>query len=308
MHRVSDAAFLLCLHAGVSTAASAPRELVHPFPPTGPFEVAGATPANRVLRAMQRYAVPPLTDTLATHVAHTLQGASDAPVIVTRRHRRSGGEAMDAVSSAAADGRTLLLATGAARGLRPVAAVASMPYVLIVPGGSVPASLQDFLREARKAPGRSFIASVGERSPAHSAIRLFRREGLPIDPLAYNGGHAALQAVASKHVSAALVPLPAALPYLPAGRIRALVLTEARRHPALAHVPTSAESGLSDFAATTTFSVFAPSATPTAVIRDLDTRLGRVADSEPARQTFYELGLRLEHHTGVIPDLTTDRM
>jgi hypothetical protein len=73
-------------------AAASSRELVHPFPPAGPTEVAGATRANRVLRAVQTYSAPSFTDTLAAHVAHTLRGASDERVTVRRalvRRRRS---------------------------------------------------------------------------------------------------------------------------------------------------------------------------------------------------------------------------
>ena len=289
---------LACMHAGALSPE--PRELVHPYPATGPFEVAGSTPANRVLRAMQRYATPPLTDVLATHVAYTLQGASGTPVVVTRRPRRAGRDAVDAVSSATADGRTLLLASHAPNGLRQVATVASMPYVLISTGDSIAAGLGDLVRHARAAPARSFIASPGEQTPAHAAIRLLRQQGLPIEPLGYNGGYAALQASAAKHVSAALVPLPAALPYLPGGKIKALAIADARRHPAIPGVPTSGESGFAAFEASTLFSVFAPAATPSSIIRELDSRLAHGRGSEHASQTFYDLGLRLEHRP-VIP-------
>src|SRR6185503_18303094 len=129
--------------------------------------------------------------------------------------------------------------------------------------------LGDLIRTARAAPTRSFIASAGEQSPAHAAIALFRRQGLPIEPLGYNGGYAALQAAATKHVSAALVPLPAALPYLPGGKIKALAIAEARRHPMIPAVPTSAESGFPALDATTSFYVFVPAATPARVVREL---------------------------------------
>ena len=285
--------FALMLSCACLHAVASPRELVHPYPPTGPFEVAGTNQANRVLRTMQRYAMPPLTDLLATHVAHTLQGPDDAPVVVTRRSKRAGGEAIDAVSSAAADGRTLLLASGSPNGLRPIAKVASMPYVLIAAGDPKPADLGDLIRTARTAPTRSFIASAGEQSPAHAAIALFRRQGLPIEPLGYNGGYAALQAAAAKHVSAALVPLPAALPYLPGGKVKALAIAEARRHPAIPDVPTSAEAGFAALEALTSFSVFAPAATPSPFVRELEGAARARPDSESAQQTFYDLGLRL---------------
>jgi tripartite-type tricarboxylate transporter receptor subunit TctC len=95
------------------------------------------------------------------------------------------------------------------------------------------------------------IGSAGEKSAAHVAIELLRlRHGLPIEPIAYNGGNAALQAVATKQVSTALVPLPAVLSYLGAGRIKALAIAEPRRHPGIPTVQTTAEGGVRDFEAT----------------------------------------------------------
>src|SRR5437763_6733197 len=99
---------LACNHAAASSHVR-PRELIHPYPPTGPAEVAGTTQASKMLRTMQRYTVPAFTDLLATYVAQTLQGESDDAVSVTRRSRQGGKDAFVAVSAAAPDGRTLLL-------------------------------------------------------------------------------------------------------------------------------------------------------------------------------------------------------
>src|SRR6478672_11748728 len=54
-------------HAGATSEAVKPRELVHPYPPTGPVEIAGTVAVNKVLRTMQHYAMPAFTDLLALH-------------------------------------------------------------------------------------------------------------------------------------------------------------------------------------------------------------------------------------------------
>jgi tripartite-type tricarboxylate transporter receptor subunit TctC len=311
MHRLLIALlFFPFTHAQASSEAVKPRELVHPYPATGPVEIAGTVAVNKVLRTMQRYAMPAFTDVLALHVAQTLQGESDDPVRVTRRPRQDGNEAVAAVSSAAADGRTLLLASGMAaassartrsyapadRALQPVALVASMPYVLIASGESSLESVGAVIREARAARDRILIASAGERSAGHLAMQLLRsRYGLSLEPVAYNGGTAALQAVATKQVSTALVPLPAVLPYLGNARVKVLATAAPRRHPSIPHVETTAEAGLTDFEAVDLFGVFAPARTPPSVIRELNVMLARSPQSEPTRQFFSELGLRLEH-------------
>lgn len=288
---------VVCGQAAASSHAVKPRELVHPYPPSGAAEVTGAVAANKVLRTMQGYVAPAFTDILALHVAQTLRAASDGPVTVTRRHKLAGSDAAAAVSSAAADGRTLLLANSIPPdSLRPVALVARMPYVLIATSNSQHQSLGDLIREARVGPDRVLVASAGERSIGHLAVELLRmRRGLPMEVVAYNGGNAALQAVAAKQVSAALVPLPAVLPYLSGARLKALAIAGPRRHPSIPHVQTSAQAGVADFEATGWFGLFAPAATAQAAIHDLNSRLARGPESDQTQQVFADLGLRLEH-------------
>jgi tripartite-type tricarboxylate transporter receptor subunit TctC len=292
---------MLALHASVSA-----RELVHPFPPGGPVEVIGASRANRALRAMQRYAAPAFTDTLATHVAQTLRGAGDEPVEVVRRHRRGGSEASAIVSAALPDGRTLLLASvpitpvrpqaGAATRLAKVAMVARMPYAWVLPADSFASSLGELLRGGTT---RLLTAHPGERTVAYAPLERLR--AIPasgVEPIAYNGGVAALNAVASAHAAAALVPLAAVLPYLGAGRIRVLAVADTARHESLPRVPTTAEAGLANAEAVVGFAVFAPADIPPSSRRPIAAALSSVADGDEARALFLGMGVRLEYRAG----------
>ena len=293
---------LLCFAPQPSAHAAGSSELVHPYPPSGPAEVAGTPVSGKVLRTMQQHAVPAFTDVLAQHVAHTLQGASHHAVSVARKPRQGGHEAAAAVASAAADGRTLLLASAMPAGprLQPVAIVATMPSVFVT-GASQRTSLNDEIRDVvrdliRPAGRRLFVASAGERSAGHLALERLRLDrGSPVEPVAYNGGVAALHAVATRELSTALVPLPAAVPYLGGGRIRVLAVAEPRRHPAIPETPTTAQAGLGDFRATGWFGLFAPAATPDSAIHEINARAARIAEAEDARRLFLELGVRLEH-------------
>src|SRR5438552_2798267 len=110
-HFLIAALLLACGQTAAAARAPEPIQLVHPFPPTGPVEIAGTVAANKVLRTVQNYSAPAFTDILAIHVAQTLQGETDPPSVVTRKSRQGGHDAALFVSSAAADGRTLLLAS-----------------------------------------------------------------------------------------------------------------------------------------------------------------------------------------------------
>ena len=292
-------ALAFCFVGAAHAAAAKPRELVHPFPPTGPVEVAGAVRANKVMRAMQRYATTAFTDALAAHVAHTVHDASEAPPLITRKHRQHGNAALTYAAAAAPDGRTLLFAPAAGAGrdaMRAIAIIATMPYAVVTTSDVPWKTFGDLVRDAEPRQSRLFFGSPGGRSAGHAALTLLRaRDRLPVEPVSYNGGNAALQAVAQKQVVASLVPLPTVLPYLPAARVKALLIADRRRHPAVAHIPTSAEAGFEGFEATGAFAVFAPTATPLAIVRELDERLERIA-TRAASELFGSLGLRLEHH------------
>lgn len=294
-------------HAAGGGHTSNPRQLIHAFPPGGPLEVAGTPVAGKTLRTLQRYAVPAFTDILAAHVAQTLQGISSEPLEVTRRARHAGAEAATFVGVAAPDGRTLLLTSGlpapsptgsTARPdprLTPIAHVASMPYVLIASKASQTTNLDYFMQPSRPP---LFVGTAGERTAAHAGIELLRTQrGLQLRAVSYNGGIAALHAVATQQIRVALIPLPAVVPYLGAGRVRVITIAEARRHPAIPNVLTSTEWGLAGFEATGWFTLFAPSGTAQPIVRTLDMALERGLASDHAQQLFFELGLRLEHQT-----------
>jgi len=293
------AVLMLCVACGTDAlAALQPRELVHPFPPTGPIEVAGAVQANRVMRAIQRYSTSVFTDTLARHVANTLQDEADAPPVVTRKHRQVGNAALSYVSAAAPDGRTLLFApaAGAVRdALTPIAVVATMPYVVVTTSDVPWRTLGEVFRDAVPRENRLLFASPGGMSAGHAALAMLRsRQRVPVEAVTYNGGNAALQAVATQQVVASFVPLPTVLPYLPAGRVRAIAIADVRRHDAIPDVRTSAEAGYAGFLAVGSFAVFAPKATPQETVRGIDARLQRIGTRD-AFELFGMLGLRLGH-------------
>jgi len=74
-----------------------------------------------------------------------------------------------------------------------------------------------------------------------------------------------------------------------------LAVAEARRHPSIPHVPTTAQAGLFEFEAIGWFGVFAPAGTPPSVLSELNAALANGNKSEQTRQVFYDYGLRLEH-------------
>ena len=300
MQTVRSVFVLATLLQSCAYAATSSRELVHPFPPGGPAEVVGATRASRTLRAMQRYAAPAFTDVLAMHVAQTLQGAGSEPIAVTRRHRRGGSEAATGVASSPPDGRTLLLAAVPVTPVRVqasvqdrlerIAIVGRMPYAWVSHS-----DVRDLPALLRGGTRRLLTGYPGERTVAYRPLARLRADpAVALEPVAYNGGIAALNALAGAQVAAALVPLPAVLPYA-SGQMRFLAVADRERHESLPQVPTTREAGLDDAEAVVGFAVFAPPGTPASVARPVAAALSRVADAADARALFLDYGVRLEY-------------
>ena len=85
-------------------------------------------------------------------------------------------------------------------------------------------------------------------------------------------------------------PLQNALPYIQQGRIRALAVASAKRHPTLAQVPTLSELGYGDVDLSNWFAVFAPAGTPPAVVRKLNAAFVKVGTTPEMKAKFSQLG------------------
>ncbi len=282
-----------CALVGFAACAAYPERevrLVNPFPPTGPAEIAGSLATNKILRMLQVYGSPSLTDTLAWRVSRVLSAGLAQPVTVDRRARGRGILGHRHVVQSAADGYTLIvsdtpslviyperagdLGFDPVKDLEPVALIAKMPMVLAVGAQSSTADVAQLIASARGAPRRINFGSAGDFTAAHLALESLRRAaGIELLHVAYNGGAAAVNAMIASQIGHAFVPLPAALPYAHSGALRLLALAARERFTGLPQLPTLEEAGVAGVDAVTWYGVFAPAGTPAPVIARLNAEL-----------------------------------
>lgn len=302
--------FIMIPGSEVSAAEPVGRiVLVNPFPAAGPHDINGSTPANKVLRAMQDHAVPPVTDVLARSLQQTLALALDVPVSLVRRSRNNGIEARRYAESAAPDGGTLLLgSTGTVviqpliapddksrdplRRLRPVALVARLPFVLVSHAGLQAKNVGNVVEQARAAPGRLYMGSPGDYTIGHLAgVFVARASGIVVHHVPFNGSTAAARAVLAEQIDVALLPLPAVLPYAGNPRMNALAITDFERHPALPGVPTVEEAGIGGAAYTAWYGLFIASGTPWHIVERINGAVAPELRAEPVRLALSRHGL-----------------
>ena len=261
---------------------------------------------TRPLRLVCPYAPGGTTDQLARAIAELLARALGQPVLVENRAGANTIIGTQAVAQSAADGQTLLMASGAsmvlnpllyrrlpydaARDLTTLAVMVETPLVMVVPATLPVRDVADFVALARRQPVN--FASVGVGNPIHLAAELFRAAaGIEMQNVVYPGSAPALTALLAGDVQVIFDVVLTALPFIRDGRLRALAVTTAARLPVLPDLPTVAETGYPGYAATTWFGVAAPRGLAPDVEARLRSALATVQTDLGFQARFGALGL-----------------
>jgi tripartite-type tricarboxylate transporter receptor subunit TctC len=182
----------------------------------------------------------------------------------------------------------------------PLMLLADVPQVLVVnPQRVKAANYREFLELAKKNPGRLNYASAGAGTSHHLAGELFKLQtGVFITHIPYRGAGPALQDLIAGNVDLMFDGLGSSAQHIKAGRIKALMVSGAKRNPAFPDVPCAAEVGLPDYTVTTWYGLWAPRGAPA----EVQTRV-----IESARKALAADDLRgiWAANGSEIPDVTT---
>jgi tripartite-type tricarboxylate transporter receptor subunit TctC len=228
-------------------------------------------------------------DVLARAIAQQIAPRWGQPVLV--ENRAGGGTTIGTafVAESAPDGHTLIfsglpmsiapamypkLAYDPMRDFAPVVWVASLPNVLVVHPQVEAKTALELVALAKRQPGKLSFASSGTGSTGHFAGELFKQiAGVDMVHVPYRGGAPAIADVLAGHVPMALENITNVLPHIRAGKLRALGVTTKTRAPSLPDLAPLDQSGLPGFEVSAWFGLYAPAATPAAVVRKLNADL-----------------------------------
>ena len=272
-------------------------ELAHAFPDKPLRFVVGFTPGGP-------------SDILARAVGQKLGERWGQQVVVENRPGAGGNLAAEVVAKSAPDGYTWLLgnnsilATNHAlykklsydplKDFAPVALVAVQPNILVVHPDVKASSLGELIALAKQNPGKLNYESSGAVAAAHLAGELFKSmAGVDIVHVPYKGAQPALTDLIAGHAQLMFATSASVIPYMKAGRLRALAVTTAQRSPSVPELPTVAEAGLPGFEATTWHGVVVPAATPAAVVQQLNRDINAVLKEKDLSERLAGLGAEL---------------
>jgi tripartite-type tricarboxylate transporter receptor subunit TctC len=232
------------------------------------------------------------TDAMGRLVAQKLGEVLGGTFVVENKAGASGAIGTQFVAQQPPDGYTLLLAaspftTVAAslptagydplRNFAPVGMIASGPLVWAA-NASLPANnMRELVALAKQRPAALNYGSAGAGGVNHLVLELLKsRTGTFITHIPYRGVAPATLDMIAGQVQLVTGTIPALLPFIKDGRVKALAVTSAKRSKALPDVPSMTESGYPGIDVVNYFAIMAPAGTPPAVVEKLNQAINKL--------------------------------
>jgi tripartite-type tricarboxylate transporter receptor subunit TctC len=250
------------------------------------------------------------SDVLARAIGQKLGDNVGQPVIIENRPGAGGNIASDYVAKSPPDGYTLMIATvgthainaslysklpfDTVRDFAPIALVASATIILVA-HPSVPAkTIKELVTLAKSKPNQLSYASPGSGTPQHLAGELLDTvTGIEMVHVPYKGAAPALNDLLGGQVSLGFVSLPAALPHVKAGKLRALGVTAAKRSDVAPDVPTIEEAGVPGYEVENWYGVLAPAGTPKEIVNKLNTEILKLLKTKEVKELLDNQGFEI---------------
>lgn len=247
------------------------------------------------------------TDLTARLIADRLSPALGQPIVVENRPGAGSNIAGELVAKSAPDGYTLFVSSGAmstnpslypnmgfdpVRDLAPVIALTLLPNVIVVNAALPINNLQELIAYAKANPATAACASSSTGSTGHLSCELFNLQaGTRLLHVPYKGSAGAVAAVLAGQVPVLFDQIPAPLPHIKSGRMRAIALTGPNRNGNLPDTRTTDESGLPGFYANTWVALFAPAGVAAPILARLNGEIERILKSSDVQQRFNAMGM-----------------
>ena len=184
------------------------------------------------------------------------------------------------------------------RDLAPISKIGYGTVVLVVPPSLKVNSVKELIALAKAKPGQLSFASSGTGALVHLSSELFKQmAGVDILHVPYKGTTQLLPDLIDGRVSMAIDSMPAHLPHIKAGRLRALGVASRKRSDQLPDVPTMSEAGLPGFESYTDYALYAPAATPQPIVARLNKETNAVLQMQDLRAKLAELGIEIAGST-----------
>lgn len=232
------------------------------------------------------------------------------PVIIENRPGAGGLIGTSVVVAAPADGYTLLVQSASyaanpaiykklpydpLKSLVDVNILGLTPYVMVTSTSGPYPTIKDLVAAAKAKPGEVPFASAGLGSSTHLAAEYFAQTmGIQMLHVPYKGSPEAVQDSMVGRTAFYMAPLDTASAHIKGGKLRALGVTQTVRSDVLPDTPTIAEQGYAGYDIGLWFGVWAPSATPTAIVQKINADINKAMQDPDVRASYARAGIRAQ--------------
>jgi tripartite-type tricarboxylate transporter receptor subunit TctC len=290
-HFLAAASLLLsALPALAQPYPARPVRFIAPFPPGGGVDI--------VARALGEKLSPRLGQ----------------PVVIENKPGAGTTIGTEAAAKSAPDGYTLLIGPIGSqaivhhmypkrgfdirRDFAPVSRIGYGTIVFVVPQASRANSVKDFVAMAKANPGKLTFASSGTGALIHLTGEMFKQAaGIEMTHVPYKGTTQILPDLLDGRIDVALDSLPAYIPHLKSGKLRALAVASRERSSLMPELPTMAEAGVPGVVSATDYALYAPAGTPRDIITLLNREVNAVLQIPDLRAKLAAQGIEISGST-----------
>jgi tripartite-type tricarboxylate transporter receptor subunit TctC len=272
--------------------------------------LAGAQQAypNKAVKMIAPYPPGGGVDTVARLIAERLSARIGQAVTIENRPGAGATIGADALAKSPADGYTLMLGSitdyaiaphvhknlgfDMRRDFIPIVEIAFGTVGLVVNADLPVKNVQELIALAKSKPGQLSFASSGLGGLQHLNGEMFKQmAGVDLVHVPYKGTAQFLPDLIAGRVPMSIDSMPAHLPHIKSGKIRALAVASRARVPMLPDVPTMAEAGLPGYETATNYTLFAPTGTPRDAVALLNRETNVVLQQADVKEKLLGMGI-----------------
>ncbi|MEO7725803.1 MAG: tripartite tricarboxylate transporter substrate binding protein [Burkholderiales bacterium] len=262
---------------------------------------------SKPIRLIVPYAPGGVADLISRIIAQKLGVPHNQQVVVDNRGGSAGHIGAELMLKAPADGYTIMfgttthnaayamyskLAYDPAKDLQPVILLAEIQGVLVVHPSLPTRTVKEFVALAKARPGELNYGSAGGGSATHIAAELFKAVAkVNLTHIPYKGSGPAMTDLIGGQIQLMFENVPTALPFIKAGKIRALGVTSRQRAPTLPDVPAIADAGVPGYEAVPYYTISVSSKVPHDIVAKLNAELDTVLKLPELAPRWTELGI-----------------
>ena len=283
------------------------------------FALAAALPAHgqpakpagypaKPVKLLVAYPAGGSADLMTRVLAQKLGERIGQQVVVDNRPGAAGNIGVEVVARSPADGYTLLLGALGSHAVAmsyyakinfdlrsdfaPVSMAGTTTNIVVVHPALPVKTVRDLIALARARPGELNFASSGTGGLIHLTGEMFKQQAkVELVHVPYKGTALFMPDLLKGQIAMAFDTIAPHLPFIRAGKTRAVAVTALRRTPLLPEVPTVAESGLPGFDSVASYAVFVPAATPKDIVAWLNRETVAALEAADLRERLSAAGI-----------------